>query len=39
MVEEHYKSQNIKITRLSEKVIDFEKYGASVYFASHKIEL
>ena len=39
MVEEHYKSQNITITRLSEKVIDFEKYGDSVYFASHKIEL
>ena len=39
MVENHYKVQNITITRLQEKIIDFSTYGDDVIFASHSIKL
>ncbi len=39
IVEKHYKEQNITMTRLNEKIIDFPTYGDGVIFASHSIKL
>jgi len=38
-VEQHYGEQNIKITRLDEKIFNNSQYGNNITFASHKIEL
>ena len=38
-VEQHYGEQNIKITRLDEKIFNNSQYGNGITFASHKIEL
>ena len=38
-VEQHYGEQNIKITRLDEKIFNNSEYGNGITFASHKIEL
>ena len=38
-VEKHYTDQNIKITRLSEKIVSASEYGNHLSYASHKIEL
>ena len=38
-VEKHYIEQNIKITRLAEKIVEASKYGNHLSYASHRIEL